>query len=69
MRKPALAAINGDFFVIQPGPYQGDPRGIQIAEGELVSAAGQRVLDFRGRQSENGACGVEIESGLARWKH
>ncbi len=38
VRKPALAAINGDFFVIQPGPYQGDPRGIQIAEGELVSA-------------------------------
>jgi large repetitive protein len=35
--KPAVAAINGDFFVIQQGPYQGDPRGIQIVEGELVS--------------------------------
>jgi exopolysaccharide biosynthesis protein len=34
---PAMAAINGDFFLIQPGPYQGDPRGIQIIEGELVS--------------------------------
>jgi hypothetical protein len=37
LRKSAVAAINGDFFVIQPGPYQGDPRGIQITEGELVS--------------------------------
>ena len=35
--KETLAAINGDFFVIKPGPYQGDPRGIQIAGGELVS--------------------------------
>jgi hypothetical protein len=35
--KEALAAINGDFFVIKPGPYQGDPRGIQITDGELVS--------------------------------
>ena len=33
----AVAAINGDFFVIKPGPYQGDPRGLQIAQGELVS--------------------------------
>jgi hypothetical protein len=36
-KKPAVAAINGDFFVIKPGPYQGDPRGLQIAQGELVS--------------------------------
>lgn len=35
--RPALAAINGDFFVIKPGPYQGDPRGLQIVAGELVS--------------------------------
>jgi hypothetical protein len=37
LHRPALAAINGDFFVIKSGPYQGDPRGIQIIEGELVS--------------------------------
>ena len=37
LKTPALAAINGDFFVIKPGPYQGDPRGLQIAQGELVS--------------------------------
>ena len=36
--RDAVAAINGDFFVIKPGPYQGDPRGVQIANGELVSA-------------------------------
>jgi uncharacterized Zn-binding protein involved in type VI secretion len=34
---PALAAINGDFFVIRPGPYRGDPRGVQILNGELLS--------------------------------
>lgn len=32
-----LAAINGDFFRIEKGPYQGDPRGLQITQGELVS--------------------------------
>lgn len=36
--REALAAINGDFFLIKPGPYQGDPRGVQIVNGELVSA-------------------------------
>ena len=33
-----VVAINGDFFVIRRGPYQGDPLGLQIAGGELVSA-------------------------------
>ena len=37
LKKPAVAAINGDFFVLKAGPYQGDPRGLQIAQGELVS--------------------------------
>jgi hypothetical protein len=36
-RRP-VAAVNGDFFVIRPGPYQGDPKGVQIVQGELVSA-------------------------------
>jgi hypothetical protein len=35
--RPVMAAINGDFFVIEPGPYQGDPRGLQIVNRELVS--------------------------------
>jgi hypothetical protein len=34
----AVAAVNGDFFHIRPGPYQGDPLGLQIVNGELVSS-------------------------------
>jgi hypothetical protein len=34
-----MAAINGDFYVVdEKNPYLGDPRGLQILEGELVSA-------------------------------
>lgn len=33
-----VAAINGDFFHIRPGPYQGDPIGLHIAQGELISS-------------------------------
>lgn len=33
-----VAAINGDFYHIAQGPYQGDPTGLQILLGELVSA-------------------------------
>jgi hypothetical protein len=32
-----VAAINGDFYQ-RDGPYTGDPRGLQIIEGELISA-------------------------------
>ncbi len=41
-----LAAINADFFRIQPGPYQGDPTGLQIVQGELVSDPGDTSLWF-----------------------
>jgi hypothetical protein len=41
--KPILA-VNGDFFLIRPGPYQGDPEGLQIINGELVSTPG--LLSF-----------------------
>ena len=34
-----IAAINGDFYVVdEKNPYLGDPRGLQILAGELVSA-------------------------------
>lgn len=34
-----LAAVNGDFYVVdERNPYVGDPRGLQILDGELVSA-------------------------------
>ena len=36
-----VAAVNGDFFIIKAGPYQGDPEGLQILNGELVSAPGK----------------------------
>jgi len=32
-----VAAINGDFYQ-RDGPYAGDPRGLQIMDGELISA-------------------------------
>lgn len=31
-----LAAVNGDFF-LRDGAYSGDPRGLQIVDGDLVS--------------------------------
>ena len=35
-----LAALNGDFYEVnERNPYHGDPRGLQIFDGELVSAA------------------------------
>ncbi|HXG48749.1 MAG TPA: hypothetical protein VNO52_14080, partial [Methylomirabilota bacterium] len=34
-----VAALNGDFYEVEQGsPYVGDPRGLQILRGELVSA-------------------------------
>jgi hypothetical protein len=32
-----VAAVNGDFYV-REGPFAGDPRGLQIMNGELLSA-------------------------------
>src|SRR5258705_3590988 len=47
-----LAALNGDFYVIEAkNPYRGDPRGLQILDGELVSAPGDQAsfwLDPKG---------------------
>jgi hypothetical protein len=34
----ALAAINGDFYQTENSPYAGDPRGLMIVRGEVVSA-------------------------------
>lgn len=33
-----LVAVNGDFFRIRTGPYRGDPLGLQIVRGEIVSS-------------------------------
>ena len=32
-----VVAVNGDFYHLEFEPYQGDPCGLQIVEGELVS--------------------------------
>jgi len=45
-----IAGINGDFW--KSGIYDGDPEGLQIARGELVSAPGERScfwIDREGR--------------------
>src|SRR5690242_11554425 len=39
-----VAAINGDFFEIKPGPYQGDPEGLQVLQGEVVSAPNDKAF-------------------------
>jgi hypothetical protein len=39
----AVAGINGDFFLLAKKPYQGDPRSLQIVDGELVSAPSGEV--------------------------
>ena len=38
-----VAAVNGDFYRTEGDSYSGDPRGIQIANGELVSSPNERV--------------------------
>jgi hypothetical protein len=38
-----VAGINGDFYLISKKPYQGDPQGLQILDGELVSAPSENV--------------------------
>jgi hypothetical protein len=34
----AVAAVNGDFYIRDRPTYTGDPRGLQIVNGELISA-------------------------------
>jgi len=34
----AIAGVNGDFYVRDSPTYAGDPRGLQIVNGELISA-------------------------------
>lgn len=38
-----VAAVNGDFYQTEGDQYSGDPRGLQIANGELVSSPNDRV--------------------------
>lgn len=47
-----VAAINGDFYVVDSNPYQGDPRGLQVLEGELVSSPSDQVVFWVGADSQ-----------------
>jgi hypothetical protein len=50
----AVAAVNGDYFVMEAGPTQGDPLGVAVLEGEVVSTPFPRsalVIDREGRAS------------------
>ncbi|HEX7862998.1 MAG TPA: phosphodiester glycosidase family protein [Verrucomicrobiae bacterium] len=38
-----VAAVNGDFYQTEGDEYSGDPRGLQIINGELVSSPNDRV--------------------------
>lgn len=60
-----VAAINGDFYWIREGLYQGDPSGLQIVNGELVSHPGgvSFWIDASGRPQ----IGVVESRMLAYW--
>lgn len=71
----AVAAVNGDFFRIRRGPYQGDPLGLHIVGGELVSSPtgasfwidgeGQpRLGEVKSQFRVTGPGGLELPFGL-----
>ncbi len=50
-RRP-LAVVNGDFFILEKDPFQGDPVGLVREDGELVSSPiGRSALVFRANGS------------------
>lgn len=47
-----IAAVNGDFYENGSKPYRGDPRGLQIVNGELVSGVSEYAcfwMDVEGK--------------------
>jgi hypothetical protein len=61
----AIAGINGDFYVRDQPTYAGDPRGLQIMNGELISAPDTVCVWF----DTNGAPHLDEVKGLfyATW--
>jgi hypothetical protein len=55
-----IGGINGDFFSWRKGPYQGDPAGVQIMNGELVS--GPHVPPPNERGTAQGAVAFWIDA-------
>jgi hypothetical protein len=56
-----VAAVNGDFFLLKGVPYAGDPRGLQIVEGELISAPSGRACFWMGEDGQPHATNVTAE--------
>jgi hypothetical protein len=48
----ALAAINGDFYQTENSPYAGDPRGLMIVRGELLSAPTDNACFWLGTNAQ-----------------
>jgi hypothetical protein len=46
-----LAAINGDFYQTERSTYKGDPRGLMIARGELLSAPTDNACFWMGKDN------------------
>lgn len=63
-----VAAVNGDFYLTSPKAYNGDPQGIQILEGELVSGPTEHAcfwIDATGQPKT----GVVQSLFRATWPH
>ena len=63
-----VAAVNGDFYLTSPKAYNGDPQGIQILEGELVSGPTEHAcfwIDSSGQPKT----GVVQSLFRATWPH
>lgn len=56
-----LAAINGDFFIMKKDPYQGEPKGLQISEGQLLRSPAKSACFWMeaGGQPRVGTVGSE----------
>jgi len=61
-----LVAINGDFYSVDSGPYIGDPRGIQIMEGEYLSTPGDQSV-FRIDAQGNPEIGIVESKFTITW--
>lgn len=58
-----LAAINGDFYQTENSPYRGDPRGLMIVRGELLSAPTSNVVFWVDAEGQ-----PHIESVISEFK-
>ncbi len=63
-----VAAVNGDFYTTSPKAYYGDPQGLQIVDGEMVSGPAEHAcfwVDAGGRPNT----GIVQPVFRATWVH